>query len=154
MHFPVLISKEPGSDYGVMVPDLPGCITAGTTVDEALAFAREAIELHLEGMVAEGMPLPKPSRLESLLRKKTPPEAAWALVTVDFSPPKQRVRRVNVTIPELVLDAIDLHARTIGETRSGTIVKAAMKMIGSPASAAGRSRKKSPRRSAAKGRGK
>ena len=48
MNFPVVIHKAKDSDYGVTVPDLPGCFSAGRTVDEAFEMAKEAIELHLE----------------------------------------------------------------------------------------------------------
>ncbi len=41
LNYPILIQKEPRSDYGVIVPDLPGCFSAGRTIDEALAMARE-----------------------------------------------------------------------------------------------------------------
>ncbi len=58
--------KEPRSDYGVSVPDLPGCISAGRTIDEALAMVREAIELHLEGLIEESGVVPLPSLLEKL----------------------------------------------------------------------------------------
>ena len=54
MNYPVVIHKDRKSDYGVSVPDLPGCVSAGATVDDALAMAREAIELHLEGLIEEG----------------------------------------------------------------------------------------------------
>ena len=43
MRYPVVIHKDPDSDYGVTVPDLPGCFTAGDTVDDAIAQAAEAI---------------------------------------------------------------------------------------------------------------
>ena len=55
MIFPIVIHKDANSDYGVTVPDLPGCYSAGETLDETLAWTREAIELHLEGLIAEGM---------------------------------------------------------------------------------------------------
>ena len=61
MRYPVLIHKDSDSDYGVTVPDLPGCFSAGESIEEALAMAGEAIELHLEGMKAEGYPIPTPS---------------------------------------------------------------------------------------------
>jgi predicted RNase H-like HicB family nuclease len=45
------------------VPDLPGCITTGKTVEEIARNIREAIELHLEGMAEDGVPIPEPSTL-------------------------------------------------------------------------------------------
>ncbi len=45
-----LIHKDADSDYGVSLPDLPGVITAGSTLDEARDMAAEALALHLEGL--------------------------------------------------------------------------------------------------------
>ena len=70
MHYPVVIHKDKGSDYGVTVPDLPGCFSAGATVDEALAMVKEAIELHLEGLIDDGEAIPKPGRIEDHKRKR------------------------------------------------------------------------------------
>lgn len=64
MRYPLVIHKDPESDYGVTVPDLPGCFSAGTTLDEALENTREAIECHLEGLMLDGEPLPEPSPIE------------------------------------------------------------------------------------------
>ena len=57
-----LIHKEPGSDYGVSFPDLPGCISAGATLEEAEAMAHEALALHIKGLRADGDALPEPCR--------------------------------------------------------------------------------------------
>ena len=54
MRFPVVLHTDDGVRYGVTVPDLPGCFSAGDTFDEALDSVREAIELHLEGLIEEG----------------------------------------------------------------------------------------------------
>lgn len=54
MHYPVVIHKDTESDDGVTVPDLPGCFSAGETLDEALQEVVEAIECHLEGLLADG----------------------------------------------------------------------------------------------------
>lgn len=85
MNFPVGIHKDPGSDYGVSVPDLPGCISAGSTVDEALLMIREAIELHLWGMVEDGQNIPEPSTLESLVSNPEYRDAVWAVVDVSYT---------------------------------------------------------------------
>lgn len=54
----VLLNKEPEGGYTVVVPTLPGCVTCGRTVDEALAMAKEAIELYVECMCAHCEPVP------------------------------------------------------------------------------------------------
>ena len=56
------IVVEKGADsYGAYVPDLPGCVTTGRTVEEIKANIREAIELHLEGLAEDGAPVPEPT---------------------------------------------------------------------------------------------
>ena len=55
---------EPGErNYSAYLPDLPGCIATGTTIEEVRQRMREAIEIHLEGMRADFLPIPKPSTL-------------------------------------------------------------------------------------------
>src|SRR3989338_4900062 len=62
MRFPVVLHTDDGVRYGVTVPDLPGCFSAGDTFDDALDSVVEAIDLHLEGLTEEGedIPLPQP----------------------------------------------------------------------------------------------
>jgi predicted RNase H-like HicB family nuclease len=88
MNFPVAIHKNPDSIYGVSVPDLPGCISGGSTVDEALAGAREAIVLHLEGILEDGLDWPTPSDIETLRRHPDYADAIWAVVSIDLDKPQ------------------------------------------------------------------
>lgn len=62
------IHKDPDSDYGVSFEDFPGCITAGSTLDEALLMAQEALAMHIGGMLEDGDPIPEPSRAEDLIQ--------------------------------------------------------------------------------------
>lgn len=125
MIYPIVIHKDRKSDYGVTVPDLPGCFSAGETVDEALAMAREAIELHLEGMIEEGLAVPKPGTVESHQKNAAYKGGTWAMVKVDQENLRIHAKRVNVTIPERVLDAVDRAAAAEHDTRSGLLTRAA-----------------------------
>ncbi len=58
-YYPIVIHKDSDSDYCVVVPDLPGCITAGITLDDAQNQASEAIQCHIEGMLLDGEPVPE-----------------------------------------------------------------------------------------------
>jgi predicted RNase H-like HicB family nuclease len=60
MRYLVVVEKG-GQGYGAYVPDLPGCVAAGETREEVLALIREAIEFHIEGMRADGEPIPEPA---------------------------------------------------------------------------------------------
>ncbi len=130
MNYPVVIHKDKASDYGVSVPDLPGCVSAGGTVDEALAMAREAIELHLEGIIEGGGVIPLPTAIEALRADSDHADGTWAFVGVDESTLRVKVARIGITMPERVLEAIDRYARSTGETRSGLLAKAAVQYIG------------------------
>jgi predicted RNase H-like HicB family nuclease len=57
----VLLNREPEGGYTVTVPALPGCITYGETIDEAIAMAKEAIGLYIESLVAHNEPVPDES---------------------------------------------------------------------------------------------
>ncbi len=130
MNYPVVIHKDKSSDYGVSVPDLPGCISAGLTVDEALAMVKEAIEIHLEGLIESGGLVPLPTPIERLRTIPDYADGTWAIVSVDESTLRVKIARVGVTMPQRVLDAIDRHAKATGETRSGLLARAAVRYIG------------------------
>jgi predicted RNase H-like HicB family nuclease len=57
--YAIVIEKAP-SNYSAYVPDLPGCVATGATVEETESLLREAIDLHLEGMREDGLPIPEP----------------------------------------------------------------------------------------------
>lgn len=59
MKFPVVLHKDADSEYGVIVPDVPGCFSAGHTAAQAFENVKEALSLHYEGLVADGEPLPQ-----------------------------------------------------------------------------------------------
>lgn len=58
LHFPVILQEEPEGGFTVTVPSLPGCVTFGKTLQKAKEMAKEAIELYLEDMEAEGERIP------------------------------------------------------------------------------------------------
>jgi predicted RNase H-like HicB family nuclease len=62
MRYAIIIEKG-GQNYGAYVPDLPGCVATGKTVEDTVKLMREAIEFHLEGMRLSGEPIPPPTSL-------------------------------------------------------------------------------------------
>lgn len=125
------IAIEPGDKrhaYGVEVPDLPGCFSAGDTLDGAIDQAREAIMLHLEGLLDDGEPIPQPRALTELQALPQYAGRVWAVVEVDLSQLDDVTERVNITLPRRVLHAIDEAARRSGETRSGFIARAGIEV--------------------------
>jgi predicted RNase H-like HicB family nuclease len=127
MRYPIAI--EPKTDrfeYGVVIPDFPGCFSAGETLEEAIAGAEEAGLAWIDAALDAGEAVPPPSSLEAIRAK--PEYAGWilSLVTIDPSALDDTVERVNVTLPRRVLRRLDDNARAAGETRSGYIAKLAI----------------------------
>src|ERR1700730_8523081 len=100
-----LIHKEADSDYGVSFPDLPGVITAGSTLDEARDMAAEALAFHLEGLAEDGEAIPEPSSLEEIMAIAENRDGVAVLIEAPAAEVKSV--RVNVTLPADVLGEID-----------------------------------------------
>jgi predicted RNase H-like HicB family nuclease len=122
MRYPIAI--EPGGEsvaFGVVVPDLPGCFSAGDTLDEAFAGAEEAAAAWIDAALDAGEAIPTPSSLEVL--RENPDYAGWTfgIVTLDPALFDDTIERVNISLPRRVLLRLDALARSAGETRSGFI---------------------------------
>ena len=63
-----LVHTDAPANYGISFPDLPGCISAGDTLDEAIDNGGEAAALHLEGLLEDGLSLPNPRSIHDLRR--------------------------------------------------------------------------------------
>ena len=127
MRYPIAIEpRTDRSEYGVVIPDLPGCFSAGDTLEEAIAGAEEAGLAWIDATLDAGRAVPPPSSLEMIRAK--PEYAGWilSLVTIDPAALDDTVERVNVTLPRRVLRRLDDQARAAGETRSGYIAKLAI----------------------------
>jgi predicted RNase H-like HicB family nuclease len=122
MDYIAIIHKDPDSDYGVSLPDFPGCITAGITVDEAKEMAIEALTFHIEGMIEDGEKIPAPSSLEEIMKDPDFRDGLAFLVNV---PSPDKTIRFNVTAPESALRRIDAAASERGMSRSAFLVRAA-----------------------------
>lgn len=66
MQFAIVIEKAEGN-YSAYVPDLPGCVAVGDTLEEVEASIREAIAFHIEGMQSEGLPQPQPTSISKMV---------------------------------------------------------------------------------------
>ena len=121
MLYPVVVHKDRESCFGVTIPDIPGCFTAGDSLDEAVSNVQEAVECHLHDSGA----VPEPSGIEEHLSNPDYADGVWVMVDIDMSFLSPRHKRVNVTIPENVLKDIDKQAQKQGLSRSSFLVRAA-----------------------------
>jgi predicted RNase H-like HicB family nuclease/predicted RNA binding protein YcfA (HicA-like mRNA interferase family) len=127
-HYVGLILKDPDSDFGITFPDFPGCVSAGATLDETLAMGREALQAHVELMTEVGEVIPDPTSLEAVAAD--PANAGGVPVLIPVAPVAARTVRVNITMAEDALRAIDAYAEQHGYTRSGFLAAAARRAMG------------------------
>jgi predicted RNase H-like HicB family nuclease len=131
MKYSVVLHKDPQSDYSVTVPDLPGCFSAGSTIEEALTMVKEAIECHIEGMFLDGEFIPKLFPFEEHQANPKYSDGIWGIVEIDISQLSSKAKRINIMLPEYLLDTVDNYARKHGETRSGLLAHAITEYLSS-----------------------
>ena len=130
MEYPIFIHKDQKSDYGVTVPDLPGCFSAGSTIEQAIENAKEAIECHLEGLLLDGDPIPVKKPLEQHLDNPNLKDAILAIIHIDLTKiPENKTKRIDITLPELFLKQIDKYIKHYGSSRSAFLAEAAMNFM-------------------------
>jgi predicted RNase H-like HicB family nuclease len=130
LKYPIAI--EPGEEthaFGVVVPDLPGCFSAGDTLDEAVENSKEAISLWIETVLDDNGVVPAPGSLSDHVKNPGFSGWLWAVVEVDGALLDDRSERVNISLPRRILTRIDRYATAHGETRSGFLVNAALERI-------------------------
>ena len=124
LRYPIVI--EPGTEstaFGVIVPDLPGCFSAGDTLDEAMAGAEEAAAAWIDATLDAGGAIPVASSLDVV--QVNPDYAGWAfgVITLDPALFDDTIERVNLTLPRRVLSRLDALAKAAGESRSGFVAQ-------------------------------
>jgi len=129
MRYPIVLHTDDGIRYGVTVPDLPGCFSGGDTFDDALESVKEAIDLHLEGLVEDGAEAPVPRPIAEHRANTDFIDGIWAVVDVDVSRFDGRAEKINITVPRRILAKIDHYATAHGATRSGFLVEAARRVM-------------------------
>ncbi|MBV7264005.1 type II toxin-antitoxin system HicB family antitoxin [Photobacterium sp. WH24] len=108
MLYPIAIEIGGSDDtHGVVFPDLPGCFSAGDTLEEAMANAKEAAHLHLEGLAEHGDMPPKPRALSDWQSDAEYEGWVWGVVEIDIEPYLGGATKKNVTLPRLLLKKID-----------------------------------------------
>jgi predicted RNase H-like HicB family nuclease len=123
MEYIAYLHKEKNSDFGVSFPDSPGCVTAGRTLEEARAFAVEALSLHMRGMAEDGEALAEPSTLDDVAGDPALRGAVAFPVSADAP---EKTARIHITARDSQIEAIDRLARARGMTRSAYMVQSAV----------------------------
>ena len=128
--FYALIHADEAGHYGLSFPDAPGVIAVGPTLEAAIAAGRKALRSNFNALEDEGVALPRPRPLDTLLAD---PEFrashSDALTVIALTPAAKTGRsiRINISIDEFALERIDDLARRKGLTRSRLLVEGALR---------------------------
>jgi len=132
MRYPVALHTDDGKSFGVTVPDIPGCFSAGESEDEALDNAREAILGHLELLAEAGEEIPSALPISDHRHNPDLDGAIWGFVEVDVAPFLGKAEKINITVPSLVLRRIDRYVQSHPEearSRSAFLTEAALERM-------------------------
>lgn len=131
MKYPVVLHTDNGVSYGVTVPDILGCFSAGDTLDEALDMAEEAIFSHLELLLEDGEDIPTANPVSAHKDDPDYADGVWAVVDVDITPLLGKSEKINVTLPHLLITKIDkiVAANPKYKSRSGFLAEASKKIL-------------------------
>ncbi len=122
MYYPIAIEiGTESSAWGIIVPDLPGCFSAGDTLDESLALAAVAAAAWIETALDDHLPIPPPSSLERLLKRKEFAGWTFGILQLDLDLMDDKIERINMTLPRRVLRRLDAQAKAAGQSRSGFV---------------------------------
>lgn len=132
MLYPIAIL--PGDDqhaWGVEVPDIPGCFSAGDDLDDAMSMAREAIEGHLGILAEDGAPIPVASKVTVHAANPEFAGCTWAVVDIDVTKYMGKAEKLNITLPGHLIHRIDEYVKGHPEqkSRSGFLAKAALRVL-------------------------
>jgi len=132
MLYPIAI--RPGDEqhaWGVEVPDIPGCFSAGEDLDDAMAMAREAIEGHLEILAEDCRRIPVATPVSAHVSNPEYEGCIWALVDIDITRYLGKAEKLNITLPGNLLNRIDEYVKHHPEqkSRSGFLASAALKVL-------------------------
>jgi predicted RNase H-like HicB family nuclease len=128
INYPILIEDGgTASAFGVVVPDLPGCFSAGDTLDEAMDAAREAIAAWVDAALDDGQAVPDPSSLDAV--RRLPGYEGWAVAVIAVDPSlfDDTIERVNITLPKRVLRRLDDLAGARHQSRGAFIADLTMR---------------------------
>lgn len=130
MLYPIVI--EPGNDteaFSVVVPDIPGCFSAGDSYEEAIANVKEAIQAHLDIITEDGNDIPEAGTVSNYINNPDYRGWVWAIVEIDITPYLGKSKKINVTLADILIKKIDDKVAgnlKLYKSRSGFLQKAAL----------------------------
>ncbi len=123
--YPAVFEQTEDGGCGVFFPDISGCISAGDTLEEAISMSKEALSLHLSAMINDNDKCPTidlenaKKEAEGCILMMIEPNAA-----IISRRTKNKAVRINITIPQFLLESVDKYAKAAHTNRSKLIAEA------------------------------
>lgn len=127
-----VLERGLNDSFGVFFPDLPGCVSSGRTAEEAVIGAQEALALHIEGMMEDGLALPTPSSIHAFGHDDFEGADVVTLFIVEVDAkdaPRETPARINVSLLPSLIARVDAAADREGLTRSALLSVAARQWL-------------------------
>jgi len=121
MLYPMYVHHDEDSAWSASFPDLPGCFAAADALQDLPRAAQEAVQAHYS---FDGDTIPTPSTPDKWFEYPDYRDGVWMMVDIDISRIRARAVRLNISLPESLIQDIDAYARQHGQTRSGFLAQA------------------------------
>lgn len=125
MYYPLYVWKNPQGAYSARFPDLPDILAGANNLADLPAAAHAAFATAL----AHGTAIADASSVEQWCDRAEYADGFWMLVDIDLGKINLRSVRVNITLPEKLLNDIDVFTKSRNWTRSGFLAQAALKAM-------------------------
>jgi|SRR5579862_2136084 len=122
------LAEKTKSGYTIFFPDFPGFGSAGKSIKEVRKNAREGLITHVELMVEGGELVPKPTSVDDII--KLPDAKGCIPLFISIIAPVGKAQRINITIDQALLNAVDNVAHTLHKSRSALLAEAAQQFLG------------------------
>lgn len=122
MLYPIYVHKDKDSAYGIIFPDFPGCFSAADEAQDIPRLAQEAVEAHFFG---DSKAIPAASTPDQWAASKDYRRGFWMLIDIDLSKVNAKAVRLNISLPENLVQRIDATAQARHLSRSAFLAVAA-----------------------------
>ncbi|NVZ10322.1 type II toxin-antitoxin system HicB family antitoxin [Allochromatium humboldtianum] len=130
MRLALALHTDDGVTYGVTVPDLPGCFSAGESLDQAIENAYEAIDAHVELLMDDGDAVPCPRPLAEHQSNPDFAGAVWVVIDAPIERYFGPTEKIHIRVPRRLLQRIDAYARARHLSRSAFLTQVASEAMG------------------------
>ncbi len=131
MQYPVAIEwGDDSTASGIVLPDIPGAITAADSLEQAYLGAVEVAHIQLAELAKSGKPIPRPGKVAEYRKLRQFENCGWGFVEIDITPYLGRTEKINVTLPGVVIRRIDEYVALHGiKSRSAFLASLAAEKL-------------------------